>query len=284
MSKTTILPDSEENLPAGWQRWHKAAIPDIRVLACNYCGDVDSWNYPQHSMPFWYLWRTETPGGQLIFNGEIVELMPGTRVLMPPYTPFATRNSGNFGQYYIHFSIDGGDRFSKFAVQRRPIVLKADDDEIFFAGLKREDISCGQILLIAYMQIAEALLSIPREYLLAQDEVPMDSRIAAALNFMQHASGTTPTNAEIARKIGMSENNFLRLFRLEMKDSPRQYMLRLHLHRCLEMLKDHKLSLDDVAVAGGFADRYHFSKAFRKVYGTSPGRFRRTIRENMQLH
>ncbi len=284
MSKATISIDNNENLPAGWHRWNKAAIPDIRILSCNYCQNVTSWNYPQHSMPFWYLWRTETAGGQLIFNGEIVELLPGFRILMPPYTPFATRNSGNFGQYYIHFTIDGGDRFSKFAVQRRPILLTSSDDETFFSGLRRDDISCGQILLTSYMQVADALQNIPKEYMLAQDEVPMDPRIAAALNFMQHANGTTPTNAEIARKVGMSENNFLRLFRQDMKDTPRQYMLRLHLHRCLDMLKDHTLSLDDVAVAGGFADRYHFSKAFRKVFGTSPGRFRRTLREDMMLH
>jgi AraC-like DNA-binding protein len=211
---------------------------------------------------------------------EIIHLEPGFRILIPPHTPFSTRNSEKFNQYYIHFSLESSSRNNYFSVHRRPIIMPADDPETFFAGLRKKDISSREILLTAYMQTADALMNIPSQYMLAPNEVPMDPRISAALKFMQNSSGATPTNGEIARKAGMSENNFLRLFRLELKDSPRQYMLRLHLHRCLDMLKDPSLSLDDVAQAGGFADRYHFSKAFSKVFGTSPGRYRRLAREN----
>lgn len=280
MSKTTIPSIIQPNFTDGWKRWDNGDIPEIRILSSYYCQNIISWNYPQHNMPFWYLWYPESSGGQLVFDGEIIHLEPGFRILIPPHTPFSTRNSEKFNQYYIHFSLESSSRNNYFSVHRRPIIMPADDPETFFAGLRKKDISSREILLTAYMQTADALMNIPSQYMLAPNEVPMDPRISAALKFMQNSSGATPTNGEIARKAGMSENNFLRLFRLELKDSPRQYMLRLHLHRCLDMLKDPSLSLDDVAQAGGFADRYHFSKAFSKVFGTSPGRYRRLAREN----
>ena len=279
MSKTAIIQEINDKNSSGWSLWDCFQVPAIRILACNYYRNIGQWDYPRHSVPFWYLWRSEFPGGELIFNDQTIELKSGERVLIPPYTPFATRMSRSFSQFYIHFAIDDTDKCNLVPVARRPVLLPSDDAEMFFDNLHREDISIADIWLTAYSEVVRALHDIPGESILSPGEPAMDPRIMAALDFMSRSPGATPANAEIARRVGMSETNFLRLFRLEMKDSPRQYMLRLHLNYCQELLKNSTLSLDDIAAAGGFADRYHFSKAFRKVYNTSPGRFRRNIRD-----
>ena len=117
----------------------------------------------------------------------------------------------------------------------------------------------------------------------APGESPMDPRISAALNLLSHTENGKFTNAGIARRIGMSETNFLRLFRRETLSSPHQYRQKLLLNRCREQLTSTDLSMDDIAAAGGFSDRYHFTKAFRKAFGIPPGRFRRNQREMKNL-
>ena len=279
MSKTTIHPDFTSETPKSWSRSVSTGSFNIRIVSCNYYRNVGSWNYPLHSKPFWYLWRSEHPGGHLEFDGGSIALSPDIRVLMPPHTPFCTRSTSNFSQYYVHFSISGKEFGENFEVRRCPIILPAEDSEKFFAGLCDGTIRPEQVTLIAYRQVADALLEIPESFLLPPDEPSMDPRISAALNLLSHAGNTKFTNAEIARKIGMSETNFLRIFRREIRNSPRQYQLRLLLDHCLEQLTSTELSMDDIAAGGGFADRYHFSKAFRKVFGIPPGRFRRDQRK-----
>jgi transcriptional regulator GlxA family with amidase domain len=46
------------------------------------------------------------------------------------------------------------------------------------------------------------------------------------------------------------------------------------------LLRHGKLSIDEIAGKCGFADRYHFSKSFRKYFGLPPAEFR--MRHNNQ--
>jgi AraC family transcriptional regulator len=40
------------------------------------------------------------------------------------------------------------------------------------------------------------------------------------------------------------------------------------------MLQDENCSLTDIALATGFADQSHFTRAFRRVLGVTPGNWR----------
>jgi AraC-like DNA-binding protein len=79
---------------------------------------------------------------------------------------------------------------------------------------------------------------------------------------------------EIARASGLSAPYFSTIFKEEMGENLSAYLNRLRVNRAAAMLKETKLSLDNIAAACGFEDPSWFSKIFKFYTGMSPGKFR----------
>lgn len=73
-----------------------------------------------------------------------------------------------------------------------------------------------------------------------------------------------------------------RLFRRFEGRSPHQCLLRLKMNQAAEWLMAGNRSVKDVAVAVGFNDPYHFSRSFRRTFGTSPSAFVRGAHRSPQ--
>lgn len=52
--------------------------------------------------------------------------------------------------------------------------------------------------------------------------------------------------------------------------SPINYLIAIRLNRAKELLKNEKFSIKEVATSVGYQDAYHFSKSFKKQFGTAP--------------
>ena len=66
-----------------------------------------------------------------------------------------------------------------------------------------------------------------------------------------------------------------RLFRRYDRQSPYQYLMRLKMGLAARQLQDPNTLVKQLAFELGFADPFHFSRAFKKVFGLSPQDFRR---------
>lgn len=53
------------------------------------------------------------------------------------------------------------------------------------------------------------------------------------------------------------------------------YLLQARIERAKRLLANPKISIEDAADLSGFSDRFHFSKAFRRLAGMPPGEFQR---------
>lgn len=88
---------------------------------------------------------------------------------------------------------------------------------------------------------------------------------------------------EIADRLDMSVNHFIRGFREAEGISPYQWYMQRRIARATKLLHDDTVPLSKVATACGFADQSHFTKAFTRVLGISPGRWRRNLKKNASL-
>ena len=99
-------------------------------------------------------------------------------------------------------------------------------------------------------------------------------RIKDALHLadQQYASGTQV--ADLAKAVGLSKNQFTRLFRQLFHMAPGEYLLRLKLGHASRELRQTNKKITSIAIAAGFYDHSAFSKAFRKHNGISPKDYR----------
>ena len=72
----------------------------------------------------------------------------------------------------------------------------------------------------------------------------------------------------------MSASGLQRAFLQHFGSSPKQYVIKLRLHKALQLLVENKLSVKEVAFACGFSDEKYFSRAFKAKYGYPPSQLR----------
>ena len=78
----------------------------------------------------------------------------------------------------------------------------------------------------------------------------------------------------LARIAGRSTFHFTRVFARSVGMTPYRYVVHLRLQRALELMRDGRHGLADIAAATGFADQSHLSRWVRRVHGVSPTELR----------
>lgn len=83
---------------------------------------------------------------------------------------------------------------------------------------------------------------------------------------------------DLAHAAGLSANHFLRVFKLATGETPYHFLRARRLERARELLADNAMPLAELALECGFANQAHFTAAFSRELGISPGRYRRAVR------
>ncbi len=82
---------------------------------------------------------------------------------------------------------------------------------------------------------------------------------------------------ELAALVSLSAKHFARAFRQSTGTPPHRWLIERRLDRAKAMLVEGDLDLAEIALACGFADQSHFTAAFRKLVGMTPGSYRREL-------
>jgi AraC-like DNA-binding protein len=83
------------------------------------------------------------------------------------------------------------------------------------------------------------------------------------------------TLEQIAAECRLNPAYLCRLFRRYDQQTPYQSLLRLKMNLAAERLQQSAILVKQVAEEAGFGDAFHFSRAFKSVFGLSPDAFRR---------
>jgi len=145
-------------------------------------------------------------------------------------------------------------------------------DNLIRDGLRNTGMSgilCS--VLLEYLMIKLAELSIPR----GPSPSPASATFQRCRQFISANFRRLRSLEQIARECDLDEAYLCRLFRRFDHPAPYQYLLRLKMNFAAEQLRDPRILVKEVAASVGFQDPFHFSHAFKNVFGASPDVFRR---------
>ncbi|HYE04482.1 MAG TPA: AraC family transcriptional regulator [Planctomycetota bacterium] len=111
----------------------------------------------------------------------------------------------------------------------------------------------------------------------ARHKLQPPQRILDALRAIEARIGERITLGDLARAARLSVSRFSAEFGAHVGASPIDYVLQLRLRHATHLLRDHNLSIGEVATRVGFADQFYFSRQFRRRYGVSPMQYRRRL-------
>jgi AraC family transcriptional regulator len=78
----------------------------------------------------------------------------------------------------------------------------------------------------------------------------------------------------LARLAGRSPFHFSRVFSRSVGMSPHRYVVHLRLQRAIELVREGRSGLAEIAARTGFADQSHLSRWVRRIHGASPTQLR----------
>ncbi|MCW8130506.1 MAG: helix-turn-helix domain-containing protein [Planctomycetota bacterium] len=109
-------------------------------------------------------------------------------------------------------------------------------------------------------------------------------RLQPALTHMATAYAKPLTIGDLAGACCMSERTFRRAFQTALGCAPLEYLLRLRVNTAAVLLRETALPVADIARSVGYPNASDFSRAFKKVLGTTPLRCRTAPRGPKPVH
>ncbi len=82
----------------------------------------------------------------------------------------------------------------------------------------------------------------------------------------------------VAGFLGISEGHLSHIFKKETDYTPLNYLTRCRVHKAMELLRDCRLKVYEVAERVGYRDIAYFSATFKKLVGVSPSEYQGTCR------
>jgi LacI family transcriptional regulator len=105
-----------------------------------------------------------------------------------------------------------------------------------------------------------------------------DPLLAQALRLVRDKACDGLRVDNILEAVPLSRSSLERGFREVIGRSPNMELHRVKLHRASELLAMTDLTLDAIALKTSFAHKHYLASSFRKMYGMTPGEYRRTVR------
>lgn len=273
-----------------------------RLLCCRYWW-MSEWKSQQMAFPFWRLYWNRSGRAKVVYN-KTIYLEPDRILLIPPNTPFATDIEETSVAPHQLYSLSGGrvenqemeeEMIAKGTVLHLfvhftlgyPFDTITPDIFVFNMQANQELLIksiCHQLLegqvkfnqsgsLELYSLLFSLLQQLPSNVWKNRN---LDRRIINGIRYMeQNIRDIVISNQTLAIEGGMSVNAYARLFKDQTGYSPRKYLSRMRIEKACNLLHHSELSIEQIASACGFADRYYFTRVFTQTMETSPGAYRK---------
>jgi AraC-like DNA-binding protein len=246
-----------------------AGEPLIRILWHGSTEIGPTWRHRLHD-PFWRLYLNDQEGAWITDGAQVIPLLPGRVHLVPAWSGMDSRCRGRVRHRWIH--ADLGD-WGRGAV---PIAVRlADPDRLRrLCDAEAWDPAQGmRALALVHECLAEALAG---GAIRLGESLP--DPVARACRLLEDGLHRRISAAALATAAGLSPGHLRARFAAVLGCSPSAWQRERRVALAGRLLLATERSLDDIAAACGFANRFHLSRVFARMTGLGPATWRRRTR------
>jgi AraC family transcriptional regulator len=265
------------------------------------------WNYKGVISPYYRIYYIDSGDGQLSDVRSSVKLEPGYLYIIPNFTLCNLSCESNLGQYFVQFFEESPDGMSLFANSRSISKVKATDIDVKNfkrlleinpgRGINRsdnpnfyeksifykeyQDLNTSQSTA-TFFETQGIILQLLSRFLAPQTFIQKEwshipVKVYETISYILLNINTNLSVAFLAKRVNQNVDYFSRQFELHTGDRPINYIHEKRIERAQYLIVTTQLTFPQIAVKAGFENVYYFSKIFKKITGTSPGRYRKQL-------
>lgn len=261
----------------------------LRVFKADLLQIDMNWNAANVQSRFWRLYANDSSGASLLLDDGEFGLEPGQVYLVPALVRFSCKNVRTIEHFYVHFDVLGMSQATLLALWDKPFHVPASDllrqsmETIRNNKRLTQDKEAPMGLLMEchiksaiYTAMASCLDDMPEQLReIGERRVREAEMVLPALNLIHSHFGDAISIKEMAAQCGMSADTFARRFRECVGQTPTQYLLEYRITQAAQQLLFTRDTIEQIAEATGFGNRFYFSRQFTNRIGVSPVSFRR---------
>ncbi len=215
--------------------------------------------------------------GEMNIDGQEFSLTAGTLAYIPQNALgyYRTPKGGHWEFYWVH---PAGERAAGLLkmLGNRAACRAATAIERYAQDVEELLRLCARNLPLTEVEISMVFSRLlHRSILDLAAPKAMPTLAERALNYISVHMSEPLTLPQIADALFVSQAHLGRVFKAEWGMTPHQYLTQCRLRAADRLLKNQELSVADIASLTGFYSSSHLVHAFKKVYGTTPARYRK---------
>lgn len=145
--------------------------------------------------------------------------------------------------------------------------------------------ACGVRRMILLLELLEMLANSKELTEISSEGFSPDpkphsaDRIGTVCEYIEQHLTSPIRVAELAKRIGLSEGGFSRLFKLHTNSTVPEYINRLRIAQACRLLTETDKTISEIVQACGYLSPAHFQRQFQKIHACSPTAYRHTVRK-----
>lgn len=255
-----------------------------------YCGEEDckSDHYWGPSIRDHYLIHYIISGkGTFQYEGKTYNLGKGQGFLISPYKlSFYQADSVNPWHYkWIGFKGLNAQTYlerANLSIEQPIFNYNLEDSELeacFDSMIEARKLQKSRDLM--YKSLLYALLSHLVENCtdesVVSKNIGTEHYVRRAMEFVYMNYSRKTSIEEMAQFVGLDRKYFSKVFKEIIKVTPQEFLINYRIEKACELMKDHNLSIANIARSVGYDDPLLFSKIFKKLKKMSPREFDKQI-------
>jgi len=238
------------------------------------------WNFADVCSSYWRLYVNNRDGAGVVSAGKVYPLTPQRMHFIPAGVRFTCRCTRAVDLSSIHFDVLGLSPASMKRFFNRPLSLPTDP--VFDALRENCLIETDSTLLchikalvyLALGRLVEPILRVSGDPSSLQDNGP----VTPAIRFIEEHLADDLDTRRLAELCHFSRDHFIRVFRQHVGETPAQYIIDRRIAAASQRLLFTSDSIETIAEATGFPDRFYFSRVFARITGKAPAAYRKITR------